>query len=132
MSDKVVVSQHEGGRGSVLTYSLGFSLSLLLTLGAYWLASQQLTTGWGLIFALAALAVTQLFVQLVFFLHLGKESKPRWNLVVFAFAAMVVLILVFGSLWIMRNLDYAHHRLAPTNQTNQQIINDEGYQQSNY
>lgn len=130
MSDKMVISHHEGGQGSVRSYSIGFGLSLVLTIAAYLLASRQLTTGWALIFALAALAVAQLTVQLVFFLHLGRESKPRWNLVVFAFALMVVIILVFGSLWIMHNLNYAHHNL-PANATDQQIIKDEGYQSSN-
>ena len=128
---KAVVSRHDAAHGSVRSYTAGFILSLALTLGAYILASHQLASGWGLIYALAALAVTQLFVQLVFFLHLGRESKPRWNLVVFAFALMVVVILVFGSLWIMKNLSYGHDNL-PANETPQQIIKDEGIQPSPY
>jgi cytochrome o ubiquinol oxidase operon protein cyoD len=42
----------------------------------------------------------------VFFLHLGRESKPRWNLNALLFAVLVVVIIVFGSLWIMHNLNY--------------------------
>ena len=66
---------------------------------------QEIFSGWTLVGALAALAVAQLMVQLVFFLHLGTESKPRWNLTVVLFALMVVVILVFGSLWIMKNIN---------------------------
>jgi cytochrome o ubiquinol oxidase subunit IV len=52
------------------------------------------------------LALLQLFVQLVFFLHLGKEASPRWNLLAFSFAAIVVVIVVGGTLWIMYDLDH--------------------------
>ena len=59
-----------------------------------------------MITAIIFLAVVQLVVQLVFFLHLGRERQPRWNLLAFAFMAIVLLILVLGSLWIMNNLNY--------------------------
>ena len=51
-------------------------------------------------------AVMQLLIQLIFFLHLNSESKPRWNLTVFLFIILIVGILVIGTLWIMYNLDY--------------------------
>ena len=50
--------------------------------------------------------LAQFFTQLLFFLHLGRETKPRWKLLVFLFMTMIVAILVFGSLWIMYNLNY--------------------------
>jgi cytochrome o ubiquinol oxidase operon protein cyoD len=55
---------------------------------------------------IVTLALIQLFIQLVFFLHLDRGSKPRWNLGILAFAILVVVIIVFGSLWIMANLNY--------------------------
>jgi cytochrome o ubiquinol oxidase subunit IV len=61
-----------------------------------------------LVAVIIVLAVSQLFVQLLFFLHLSRESRPRWNLIVLLFAAMVLLIVVLGSLWIMNNLNYHH------------------------
>lgn len=124
---KPVVSTHDTAHGSVKSYSIGFGLSLLLTGIAYVIADKQVTTGWTLIYVLAVLAITQLFVQLYFFLHLGRESKPRWNFTAFCFAAMVVVIVVFGSLWIMQNLDYLHGNSKPANQTSEQIMKDEGY-----
>jgi cytochrome o ubiquinol oxidase operon protein cyoD len=126
MSAKPVVSHHEASHGSVRSYTAGFGLSITLTLLAYVFASRQVATGWGLIYLLAVLAIIQLFVQLVFFLHLGRESKPRWNLTVFSFALMVVIIVVFGSLWIMKNLSYDHHTLSPQ-QASQYLVKDEGY-----
>jgi cytochrome o ubiquinol oxidase subunit IV len=111
------------------TYTIGFALSIILTLGAYYLVTHQLASGgafWSLslvITTIIALAIIQLLVQLLYFLHLGQESKPRWNLMVLSFAAMVVLILVLGSLWIMKNLSY--HTMSPAD-TNATIIKDEG------
>jgi cytochrome o ubiquinol oxidase operon protein cyoD len=124
---KIVVVHHEQAHGSLKTYTAGFVLSIILTLVAYVLTVRQMISGWALIFILAGLAVLQLFVQLIFFLHLGRESKPRWNLWVLVFAAGVVIMLVFGSLWIMYNLNYNHIQSRSPQETNKFIIKDEGY-----
>ena len=92
--------------GSVLSYLVGFVLSILLTLAAYMSVVNKLFVGRTLIVFVVSLAVVQLLVQLLFFLHLGRETKPRWNLVIFLFMLLVVGIIAGGSLWIMHNLDY--------------------------
>ncbi|MGC1176759.1 MAG: cytochrome o ubiquinol oxidase subunit IV [Candidatus Saccharimonadales bacterium] len=126
---QAIVSRHETAQGSVRSYVIGFASSIILTLVAYTLAINKVFSGWGLVAALATLAITQLFVQLICFLHLGRESRPRWNLWVLLFAVMVVFIVVFGSLWIMKNLQYQHdHSLSPS-ETDQFLIKDEGYKQ---
>jgi cytochrome o ubiquinol oxidase subunit IV len=108
MTDK----NHETPKGTVWTYSLGFILSLALTLTAYFAVKHHISTGHLfpsdkiMLAVLALLAAAQLGTQLVFFLHLNHESKPRWNLTVFAFMLMVLVIIVAGSLWIMNNLNY--------------------------
>lgn len=112
----------EEERGTILTYTTGFVLSVLLTLSAYVAVVRHLFAGWQLTGALVALGILQLLVQLVFFLHLGRETRPRWKLAVFAGMLIVLFILVFGSLWIMNNLNY--HMMTP-----QQIQQDEGIQQ---
>lgn len=93
-----------------VSYMIGFTLSLVLTLVAFWLVMQHVENGWfdmGLVFGgLAITAVAQLIVQLVFFFHLGREPKPHLNSVSFLFMLMVVGIIGFGSLWIMYNLNY--------------------------
>ncbi len=90
---------------SITSYIIGFLLSLVLTFSAYFLVTQQILTGWNLILTIAFLGILQMIVQLLFFLHMGVEKKPRWNLQSFLFMALVVVILVSGSLWIMYNLD---------------------------
>lgn len=91
---------------SVASYILGFGLSLLLTLGAYVIVAGRLLPLEWTLFVVAFLAMVQLVTQLLLFLHVGKEARPRWKLIVFLFMIMVLTIIVAGSLWIMQNLDY--------------------------
>ncbi len=134
-------SRPDSSYGSLQSYSIGFGLSLLLTGLSFWLVHRHISQNHlspsdnFMVIALACLSITQLFVQLIFFLHLDKESKPRWNNIVLAFAAIVVFILVFGSIWIITNLNYHHdsygtthdgHQLTTPSQTTKYIINDEG------
>jgi len=114
-------------RGSFASYAAGFGLSVILTLTAFYLVYQHkhstnpIFSHKYLMGALVLLAITQLFVQLLFFLHLDRESKPFWNLQVAILAAGVVLILVIGSIWIMNNLNY--HMNSP--QQIQKYIHDQ-------
>jgi cytochrome o ubiquinol oxidase operon protein cyoD len=104
----------EASHGSVASYIAGFVLSLMLTMTAYLLVLRHVNSYHSilshgtLVFMLVGLALTQLIVQLIFFLHLDRESKPHWNMTVLLFAVTVVVIIVFGSLWIMNNLNYHH------------------------
>lgn len=93
-------------QGSHLSYIYGFLLSLVLTLAAYLLVTNKILTGPLLIVAVTGLALVQLFIQLILFLHLGSETKPRWNQLAFVSTVVVAVIIVFGSVWIMKNLDY--------------------------
>jgi len=105
----------EKNHASFESYVIGYLLSLGLTLVAYFMVyDRTLTYPMGpmglLVPALITLALGQFLVQLIFFFHLGRETKPRWKLVVFCGMIMVISILVFGSLWIMSNLNY---RMTP-------------------
>lgn len=103
MTEKVQKKHYQATTGAYVT---GFVLSLLLTLLAYLLVTKSVVDTSLVVPGIVVLAVVQLVVQLVFFLHLGRETKPRWNLMAFLFMLLVVFIVVVGSLWIMRNLDY--------------------------
>lgn len=109
-NSKNLETQNEN-HASYQTYVIGFVLSIVLTLAAYFLVANQLLSGSNLDGVIIALSLAQIFVQLWFFLHLGDEPKPYWNLLAFGFMALVVIILVAGSLWIMYTLDY---RMMPT------------------
>lgn len=106
MGSQIVHGRLDSERGSYRAYISGFVLSVGLTLIAYFAAVRHTISGKSLMAALLGLAVVQLFVQLFFFLHIGRETKPRWRLLMLFLAIFVVLIVVLGSLWIMYNLSY--------------------------
>lgn len=91
---------------TIQAYIVGFALSLVLTLIAYCMVTYHVFTGVVLTTALLELAFIQLIVQLLFFLHLGQESRPRWNLIFFLLTFGILLLIMVGSLWIMSNLQY--------------------------
>lgn len=91
--------------GTFKSYFYGFIISLILTIMAYVLVSKQLLSKGPLILSIVTLGCLQALAQLYFFLHLGKEGHPRWGGLIFCFMVIVLLIIVFGSLWIMFSLD---------------------------
>ncbi len=101
----VEIESSQETHGSFLSYTFGFILSLLLTFLAFFLVAKKILSGWPLILVIVPLGVFQAFIQLFCFLHLGAEKRPRRNLMVFLFMALVLVILVSGSIWIMYNLD---------------------------
>lgn len=109
-------------QATVQLYTIGFVGSLFLTITAYLLVVHHMFSRHLLIAVVALLAIVQFVVQLLYFLHLGRESKPRWKLGVFFFMLLVVILVVFGSLWIMSNLNY---RMTPA-QVNQYLNNQNG------
>lgn len=101
---------------SVWPYVYGFGLSLTLTGSAFLMVQNHSLSRRGIILTLAGLVVAQLLVQLLLFLNLGGEGKPRWNLQAALFALMIVVIVAGGSLWIMHNLNYHMQTPAEMNQ----------------
>jgi len=114
---------------------IGFVLSLALTLLAYFLVARYANDHYALLshqflaIVVMVLALTQFVVQLIFFLHIGREQKPKWNKWVLWFAILIVTILVAGSIWIMAHLDY---NMQLDHQTDNSIIEDEGFSTSGH
>lgn len=118
---KVIDEQYEAGRRALRSYVTGFVLSIILTLIPYFIVVKHMFGNQSLILAAVLFGVSQLLVQVIFFLHLSKKSKPLWNMIVFAFTIFVVLFLVIGSMWIMYNLNYNMTNVSPVN-TNEGYI----------
>lgn len=95
-----------GGHVSMASLALGYVLSLALTLSAFLATAYHLLTGWGLGAFLLICATLQGWIQLFYFLNLGKEEKPKWNLLALYFMLLILLIVVIGSLFIMQSLNY--------------------------
>lgn len=115
-------------RATIFKYIAGFILSLATTFAAYILAVHGELDGVKLTVLLGVLALGQMLVQLVFFLHINDEVGPRWKLLSFVFMAHILFIVVAGSLWIMHHLNYNMMRMTPE-QKNEQMNHerDKGY-----
>lgn len=94
-------------------YAYGFFGSLFLTVLSFSFAALRLFSRPILITLLIFLALIQAFTQLYFFMHFGKEHKPRWMTLVFNFMVLILLIIVLGSIWIITDLN---HRVMPIHQ----------------
>jgi cytochrome o ubiquinol oxidase operon protein cyoD len=105
MSQTAAAAKAKEG-GSMRSYTTGFIISIGLTIAAYLLVTQNILSGWGLVYAVIGLAVFQLFAQLFFFLHLGRGPNRKWNMATLILMLIIVFIVVAGSLWIMHNLNY--------------------------
>jgi cytochrome o ubiquinol oxidase operon protein cyoD len=123
MTAPPVISRHDPSSATMRSYVIGFVTSVCMTLIAYLLVvHRSFSSNAVLIAAFVVLALIQFIVQLIFFLHLGRETKPRWKLLVFVFMLVVVGILVGGSLWIMNNLN-ANMKMTPAQEN--RYMNDQ-------
>lgn len=93
--------------GSVSSYVTGFILSILLTIIPYFMVKNQVAGSTALLIAVLGLAIVQMFVQMFFFLHLGRGPKPFYNIVFFAATSGMIVLVVGASILIMNNL-YSH------------------------
>ena len=109
MSNQLTASTNR----SLIAYSVGFAGSVALTLTAYFLVTNDIFSGWTTVLVIAGLAVLQCIVQLLFFLHLGQESRPRWQLISLLSMLVIFCVVVFGSIWVMYDLN---DRMMPTTQ----------------
>jgi cytochrome o ubiquinol oxidase operon protein cyoD len=106
MSKLPLTINHDENKLKLSSYITGFGLSILFTISAYLLVINHAASRTVLIGLVIVFAICQFISQSFLFLHLGQENKPRWRLTIFAFMLGVVIIIVFGSLWIMHNLKY--------------------------
>jgi cytochrome o ubiquinol oxidase operon protein cyoD len=89
----------------VTNSNLGLGFSVVLTAAAFVLAGSHLIYGPAIPVALLVLAVAQMGVHLVFFLHVTTGPDNTNNVLALAFGVMVVFLIVGGSIWIMNHLN---------------------------
>jgi cytochrome o ubiquinol oxidase subunit IV len=86
-------------------YLIGFGLSVILTAVPFYLVmSGVLESKTATALAITILAVAQIVVHMVYFLHLDAKSEAGWNLMALIFTAVILIIALTGSLWIMYHL----------------------------
>ena len=104
---------HDQSVGAALRgYVAGLLLAALLTVAAFVLPLTGLVWGPAIPIALIALAVGQMGVHLVFFLHVTSGPDNTNNILALAFGVLIIALLMGGTLWIMTNLDHHHMSAA--------------------
>jgi cytochrome o ubiquinol oxidase operon protein cyoD len=99
----------EGLRGSLV----GLGLATLITCVAFFIAGTSLVWQPSIPIALFVLAIAQMGVHLVFFIHITTGPDNVNNILALAFGILIVFLLIGGSLWIMHNLN---HNMMPMDQ----------------
>ena len=95
----------EGTSSGAFVATIGLFLAVILTATSFWVANTSLLWAPGISLGLAVLAIAQMGIHLVFFLHITTGPDNTNNVLALAFGVLIVTVVVAGSLWIMTNLN---------------------------
>ena len=98
------VEEHEP-TATYLSYTVGLALAILATIVSWIVSQTDLLWPPGIPAGLIVLALAQIGVHLVFFLHLGTGSDSTNNILALAFGVLIVFLIIAGSIWIIANLN---------------------------
>jgi cytochrome o ubiquinol oxidase operon protein cyoD len=101
---------HVRTHGSRQSYLVGLGYAIVLTLASFWASSTDVIYPSGVPILLGVLAIAQMGIHLVFFLHISSAPDQTNNILALAFGIFVVGLLVFGSMIIMAHLN---HNMVP-------------------
>ena len=96
---------HDSMMSETLSYVLGLGLALVLTGVAFWVASTSSLWGPGVAVGLVVLAIAQMGVHLVFFLHITSGPDNTNNVLALAFGVLIVFLVMVGTIWIMSHMN---------------------------
>jgi cytochrome o ubiquinol oxidase operon protein cyoD len=95
---------HDSMLTETISYVVGLGLALLLTGVSFWVASTSVLWGPGVAVGLVVLAIAQMGVHLVFFLHITSGPDNTNNVLALAFGVLIVFLVMIGTIWIMAHL----------------------------
>jgi len=105
------VEEHEP-TASYLSYTAVLGLAVVATIASFIVSQTNLLWPPGIPVGLIVLALAQIGVHLVFFLHLGSGRDNTNNILALAFGVLIVGLIIVGSMWIMTNMN---HNMIPMN-----------------
>jgi cytochrome o ubiquinol oxidase operon protein cyoD len=97
--------EFEAAPPGLLIYTIGLFLAVILTATSFWVANTSLLWAPGVPIGLVVLAIAQMGVHLVFFLHITTGRDNTNNVMALAFGLLIVFLVIGGSLWIMGHLN---------------------------
>jgi cytochrome o ubiquinol oxidase subunit IV len=96
----------EPAHGSKSSLWSGSILSIILTVIPFWLVmSGALENATAITVIIFALAIVQIIVHVVCFLHVDSRAENGWTLLAFIFTAIIVIITIVGTIWVMYNMN---------------------------
>ena len=96
---------HDSMLSETISYIVGLGLALLLTGISFWVASTSSLWGPGVAVGLVVLAIAQMGVHLVFFLHITSGPDNTNNVLALAFGVLIVLLVMIGTIFIMAHMN---------------------------
>jgi cytochrome o ubiquinol oxidase operon protein cyoD len=112
-------TEKKGTPSGLVIYTIGILLAMLLTATSFWVANTSLLWPPGIPLGLAVLAIAQMGIHLVFFLHITTGPDNTNNVLALAFGLLIVILVVAGSLLIMTNLN--GNMMPPADMMNMQM-----------
>ena len=103
---------HNNIMSEVTAYVIGLALALILTGVSFWVASTSVLWGPGVAVGLVVLAIAQMGVHLVFFLHITSGPDNTNNVLALAFGVLIVFLVMVGTIWIMAHMN-ANMSMSP-------------------
>ena len=101
----ILPGMEEEASSGLIIYTIGLVLAVVLTATSFWVANTSLLWAPGIVLGLVVLAIAQMGVHLVFFLHITTGPDNTNNVLALAFGLLIVLIVVVGSTWIITDLN---------------------------
>jgi cytochrome o ubiquinol oxidase operon protein cyoD len=96
---------HDPLLSETVAYVIGLGLALVLTGVSFWVASTSVLWGPGVAVGLVVLAIAQMGVHLVFFLHITSGPDNTNNVLALAFGVLIVFLVMVGTIWIMAHMN---------------------------
>lgn len=96
---------HSNILSETVAYVIGLALALILTGISFWVASTSVLWGPGVATGLVVLAIAQMGVHLVFFLHITSGPDNTNNVLALAFGVLIVFLVMIGTIWIMAHMN---------------------------
>jgi cytochrome o ubiquinol oxidase subunit IV len=96
---------HDNIVSEVTAYVIGLAFALILTGVSFWVASTSSLWGPGVAVGLVVLAIAQMGVHLVFFLHITSGPDNTNNVLALAFGVLIVFLVMIGTIWIMVHMN---------------------------
>ena len=96
---------HDSMLSETISYVIGLGLALLLTGISFWVASTSVLWGPGVATGLVVLAIAQMGVHLVFFLHITSGPDNTNNVLALAFGVLIVFLVMIGTIVIMSQMN---------------------------